>query len=63
MLIKDLGLPFWGVMYDLIDTILRLNRLVVDIQLTKDGYLIKSVESELDFGIRRYLSYILIAKL
>ncbi len=50
-------------MYDLIDAIVRSNRLVVDIELTKDGYLIKSVESELDFETRRYLSYILIAKL
>ena len=50
-------------MYDLVDAILRLNRLVVDIQLTKDGYLIKSVESELNFETRRYFSYILIAKL
>ena len=50
-------------MYDLIEAIVRSNRLVVDIELTKDGYLIKSVESELGFETRRYLSYILIAKL
>ena len=40
-----------------IEAILRLNRIVVSIEWTKDGYFIKSIHSDLDYKTRKNISY------
>jgi NhaP-type Na+/H+ or K+/H+ antiporter len=40
-----------------IEAVLRLKRIVVSIEWTKDGYFIKSVHSDLDYKTRQKISY------